>query len=561
MQANSGIARITAIILAVVITAAAIVGIAFYVQQTAPRPPKELVLAFDKEEFELDPVKAGAGSFTGTALNLITQTLVTFDYDMKIVPYLAQSVQQLDARTYVFKLRPNVVFHDGTPLNASAVKFNFERAITGKVLRSADFAIVDRVEVVDDLTVRVILKQVNVDFLASLAYYFGIVSPTAVQKYGADFGVATVVGTGPYQFVEWVRGDHLIMHRFDQYWGTRANIDKITLRIIPEASVRALEVERGTVQGAELTPEGAKRLENRTGIKLSVAAASEFISLSINLNASVQAQPALLDKRVRQALNYAVNRQALAQQIFYGYVTPGVGPITPLMRQYWDPALSKYPVEGDIAKARQLLTEAGYPNGFEMEILSFFPWDPPVVTVLQDQLARVGIRVKILRMELAAGAAKLLVTRDFSTAIHNWGGFGPTPNLLLGQFYDSTQVGDGCYCRWNLQAVKDPVLDDIVRQLRVELDPENVKRLTDQLQRRVIEEAYGVILYYPNRIHATVTALSGYKIHPHPWYGFILKMDALGTNVDYAATTQSSFIPFAVATTLILTLRRAKNTR
>lgn len=500
---------------------------------TPPAPGKPggtFVIGVEKDEPSLDPLFAQAGVASDTVQNAVYETLVVYDFAMKqIVPHLAESYEQIDDVTYVFKIRRGVKFHDGTPLDANAVKKSFDRILTIQSPRQSQLEMVERVEVVDNYTVKFILKYPTPNFLPNLTWGTGVVSPTAVEKYGKDYGTAAAVGTGPFKFVEWVKGDHILLERNPDYWGTKPYLDKVLIRIIPEASVRALELERGGIHAAQLSPSDATRLKESKNIKVLVGPAPRVIMLSINMNASTQGTPALLDKRVRQAISYAVDRQALVNSVEEGYATIGVGIISPAIGAFWNPALQKYPPTADIAKAKELLAQAGYPNGFETTLLNFFPWGLPVATVLQAQLDKVGIKLKINNMEFGAGAVVMLVDRKYDIALHDWAGTGsPTPYGVMGAFYDPTQVGAW---QWNLQNVQDPIMAFLVNEMAIQTDLAAQKGLSDAAQRRAIEEAWGIFLYYPNRIHAVTTSVQGYTLHPHPWYGFVLAMDALNVNV------------------------------
>jgi peptide/nickel transport system substrate-binding protein len=494
------------------------------------KPGGTFIIGVEKDEPSLDPLFAQAGVAADTVQNAIYETLVVYDFQMKeIVPRLAESYEQVDDLTYVFKIRQGVKFHDGTPLDANAVKKSFDRILTIQSPRQSQLDMVARVEVVDNYTVRFVLKYPTPNFLPNLTWGTGVVSPTAVEKYGKDYGTASAVGSGPFKFVEWVKGDHILLERNNDYWGTKPYLDKVLIRIIPEASVRALELERGGIHAAQLSPSDATRLKSSKNVNVLVGPAPRVIMLSINMNASTQGTPALLDKRVRQAISYAINRQALVDTVEEGYAIVGVGIVSPALGAFWNPSLQVYPPTGDIAKAKALLAQAGYPNGFETTLLNFFPWGLPVATVLQSQLDKIGIKLKINNMEFGAGATVMLVDRKYDIALHDWAGTGsPTPYGVMGAFYDPTQIGAW---QWNLENVQDPIMTFLVQEMAIQTDLAAQKGLSDAAQRRAIDEAWGIFLYYPNRIHAVTTTVQGYQLHPHPWYGFVLAMDALGVNV------------------------------
>ena len=493
------------------------------------KPGGTFIIGVEKDEPSLDPIFAQAGVSSDTIQNAIYETLVIYDYDMRIVPRLAESFEQVDDLTYIFKLRTGVKFHDGTPLDATAAKWHFDRIMTVSSPRQGNIGMVDRVEVVDDSTIKFVLKHPSAEFLANIAFSMGLVSPTAVEKYGEDYGTTAAVGTGPFKFVEWAKGDHITLVRNEDYWGTKPYLDEIVIRIIPEVSVRSLELERGGIQAAQLEPSDAIRLKDSDTVDIIMGPANRVIMLSINMNADMQSTPALLNKNVRQAISYAVDRNALVQSVREGFAVPGIGVINPSMKQFWNPSLQVYPSTADIGKAKQLLAEAGYSDGFEFTLLNFFPWGLPVATIVQAQLAEVGITMNINNMEFGAGATQMLVDRKYDMSLNDWAGPGaPTPNAVMGEFYDPAMVGPW---QWNMHNVNDPIMAFIVGELALQTDLAAAKGLSDAAQRKVIDEAWGTFLYYPNRLHASSSSVNGYDMHPHPWYGFVLSMDVFGVNV------------------------------
>jgi peptide/nickel transport system substrate-binding protein len=498
---------------------------------TAPvgKPGGTVIIACEKDENTFDPIFAMSGAFTDTVLNHVYEQLVVNDYQMKIVPQLAESFKMIDDTTYEFRIRKGVKFHDGTDLNAEIVKWNFDRILTTDAPRKGSLLMVDRVDIVDAYTVRFKLKYPTSEFLPALTWGTGIVSKAALEKYGKDYGTTAAVGTGPYKFVEWSKGDHATLERFDGYWGEKPYVDRIVLRVIPEASVRAMALEKGEVHLAQLEASDARRLEKIEGITILLGDPARMITISINMNPKLQGTPALLDKRVRQAINYAIDRKALIESVEEGLAVPGIGPVQPAVKQFWNTSLQVYPYTADIEKAKQLLAEAGYPNGFKTKLLNMFPWGLPVATVIQAQLARVGIEVEIDNVEFGRGAVIMLVERTFDMSLHDWQGIGgQTPYGAVGNFYYSTKVGPW---EWNMQSVNDPILDWLIDDLIRQMETGGQKALSDSIQRRIIEEAYGVILYYPYKIHGSRRTVKGYEVHPDMWYGFIISMPVIGKNV------------------------------
>ena len=255
----------------------------------------------------------------------IVETLVTFpDESTQIVPGLAESwTISKDGLRYIFKLRKGIAFHDGTPFNAEAVKFSIERQILpehpfnklGKYpFANYFFGNVKGVEVVDPHTVEFVLKEPRASFLAVLtAGAASIVSPTAVRKLGADYAL-TPVGTGPFRYASWDRGQRVVLEKNPSYWRHPVALDRVVYRPIVEDQARLTELLTGTLDMiVGVPPDFVAQLENHPKLSLLKQVGSHVWYLGINN----QKKP-FADKRVRQAMNYAVNKEAIARDVLKG---------------------------------------------------------------------------------------------------------------------------------------------------------------------------------------------------------------------------------------------------
>ena len=205
-----------------------------------------LTIVRPTDPVSLDPQLETTAPGAWVYFNML-EPLLTMDEKMQIRPALAASYEVLSPTKVRFKLRPGVKFHDGTPFNAAAVKFTFDRALRGNPpARWASLAgSLSGAEVVDDLTVDIVTREPYGPILRTLAMYcMGIVSPTAVQKMGADFSRAPV-GTGPFKFVEWKTNTHVIIERSPDYWGDRALVDRVVFRVVPEEGARMIALQTG----------------------------------------------------------------------------------------------------------------------------------------------------------------------------------------------------------------------------------------------------------------------------------------------------------------------------
>ena len=238
-------ARFTLAVLVALIVASA-AGLAAPAPAAAQKPGGTLTIVRPTDPVSLDPQLETTAPGAWVYFNML-EPLLTMDEKMQIRPALAASYEVMSPTKVRFKLRPGVKFHDGTPLNAAAVKFTFERALRGNPpARWASLAgPLAGAEVVDDLTVDVMTREPYGPILRTLAMYCtGIVSPTAVQKMGEGFSRAPV-GTGPFRFVEWKTNTHVILERNPDYWGDKALLDRVIFKVVPEEGARMIALQTG----------------------------------------------------------------------------------------------------------------------------------------------------------------------------------------------------------------------------------------------------------------------------------------------------------------------------
>ncbi|WP_438318337.1 ABC transporter substrate-binding protein [Candidatus Caldatribacterium sp. SIUC1] len=332
----------------------------------------------------------------------------------EIEPWLAESWEvSEDGLTFTFHLRRGVKFHDGTDFNADAVVYSFKRQFDPNhpfhqygewAYWQWMFNYVKDVEKVDDYTVRITLSQPNASFLTSMAMFtVAIVSPTACEKYKGDF-FKNPVGTGPFKFVEWVKDDHMTVEAFEDYWGGRPYLDRIIFRVIPDPSVRLLELEKGSIHCMEYpNPDDLERIAKNPDLVLLELPGINVGYLAMNMGEDTPGfQKPFGDVRVRRAINHAINKKAIVEHLYKGTAVPAKNPIPPTMWGYNDD-IEDY--EYDPERAKALLAEAGYPNGFEttlwvMPVSRPYMFDPPkIAEAIQADLEEVGIRANISTVE------------------------------------------------------------------------------------------------------------------------------------------------------------------
>lgn len=379
----------------------------------------------------------------------------------KIIPWLAESWESTDSQTWVFHLRKGVKFHDGTPFNADAVKWNIDRWRDpnnqfrfGRTFEyydsefGKDLAMED-VKVIDDNTIQIKLSQPSAVMLAklSLCGVFGIVSPTAVQAQGDKYGTAggTAIGTGPFKFVEWVRDDHITLARNEDWWGGPPRLARLIFRSIPDNSARLAELQAGTVQQADLAQTDwptAKADPNITFYQ-TPALSTGYISF--------QQCTKPFDKiEVRQAIAHAVNWEALIKP-FYGEYGTLAGSFQPPAILGSNPDVKPYEYNPDMAK--ELLKKAGMPDGFETDfwyipvIRGYFPDSKAIGEAIAADLAKVGIKVNLKTEDWGAYLDDRLAGK-FPMWMLGWGSDNGDPDNYLGwHFYHpvGTPNKEDCY--------------------------------------------------------------------------------------------------------------------
>ncbi|HXA94105.1 MAG TPA: ABC transporter substrate-binding protein [Candidatus Dormibacteraeota bacterium] len=477
-----------------------------------------LVVGLVAEPVALDPAQVTDLNSNRVGRRVV-ETLVAFaDETTQIVPGLAESwTISKDGLSYTFKLRKGISFHDGTPFNAAAVKFSIERQINpehpanklGKYPFAAYFfGNVKAVEVMDDSTVRFILKEPRASFLAILtAGAASIVSPTAAMKLGQDYA-ASPVGTGPFKFATWDHGQRVVLDKNPGYWRFPVKVDHVIFRPITEDQARLTELLTGALDLIVGTPpDFVDQLENNPKVTLQRQVGAHVWYLGFN-----NAKKPFDDKRVRQALNYAVNKDAIVRDVLKGTGAVSKGPVLP---GTWgdDAGLKAFPY--DPARARKLLAEAGLPNGFSTTL-----WVPesgsgmqsPVAmsTIIQSNLKAVGVTVNLQTMEWGTYLAKLRTKEQEMFAL-SWMAGSEDPDLVLYPLLHSSQwtpVGP------NRAMYKNPRFDDVLTQARLTTDQAKRAELYREAQRLLQDDPPWIFIDHEVQTAAYAKRVQGFKLHP-----------------------------------------------
>lgn len=373
-----------------------------------------LVFAAPADATTLDPHNT-TDTESDQVIHMVFDTLLRFDETMTIVGGLAErwSVAP-DGVTWTFHLRRTARFHDGTPVTADSVRRNFARVLdpAQQHKRLVLFEMIDRVEAPDPATVRIVTKYPFGAFEPTMAHISAaIVNPAVAESAGRRFGTTAAMtsGSGPYRVVEWRKDLEIVLERVDGHWRGTPPSRRIVYRPIPEAAARVLALETGDVDViSRVPPTELSRLEKTDGVAVLKTVSVGAQQFRFNLT-----RRPFGDRRVRQAISYAIDRRAIIAALASGFATPSRSALTPIMRGHAD--LGEVPY--DPARARQLLREAGLPNGFRTRIATTprYPMGVELAEAVASQLKAVGIEAAI-------------DVFDWATMVQFWAGLPPARN-------------------------------------------------------------------------------------------------------------------------------------
>ena len=442
----------------------------------------------------------------------VLEGLIGFNAKMEQIPQLAERWDASpDARVYTFYLRKGVKFHDGTPFNAAAVKASFDRIRNpdNKLRRYTLYKIISQIDVLDDSTVRFTLSEPFGAMIATFAHPAGgINSPTAVEKHGKEYG-KNPVGTGPYKFEEWVPNDHLTLVKNPDYWdkNTAAQVDKIIVKPVPEDGTRIAMLQKGDAQFINAVPYA--QAEVVKGDKnLSLAASESIYTFWVAMN--VQKKP-FNDLRVRQALNYAINKEAIIKAVLRGHGKPADSPLAPQVWGYTP--VKTYPY--DPAKAKALLAEAGYPNGFKTILRGTVTTDAKEVMVaIQGQLKQVGVDAEIISLPAATLSAERFKPLAENKGEMDYAGWSPSTGdadwgirpLLTKENWPPSNFTIGFYTH--------PRLEEVVKAALQTSDGAKRKAAYAEAQRIIMDDCPWIFLWVNYLLGGTRANVGGISIQP-----------------------------------------------
>ncbi len=380
--------------------------------------PVTFTLSMAEDPDSLDPHRSAASITEQVMLNVF-DGLLNPTPDGGVEPGIAESYDiSEDGLTYTFTLRPDVFFHNGEPVTPDDVRFTLNRlrGADGEPGLSSEFVDVTAVETPDDRTVVIRLSQPNSSFEKFL---YRAILPAGYQDHATH-----PIGAGPYRFVEYIPQNRIVLERFEQYYGEVGDVERVVVRVITDADARLLALRSGEIDFTNVSPDRIGDVEDRFRV-VRTPANSVFI-LGMN-----NAHAPLDDERVRQAINFAIDRQEIIDFVFNGFGVELASSMSPAMADYYDESLIGM-YDTDLDAARALLAEAGYADGFpiELRVSSHNEIYTNAAQVIQQQLSRVGIEVRIQVIEWSMWLSDVYTTRNFETTLIDFTGkIDPYPVL------------------------------------------------------------------------------------------------------------------------------------
>ena len=501
--------------------AAAITAVTLMVATPAlsQTPPNVLIVGQIAEPKSLDPAAVTAVNDFRILMNVYDGLTRYKDGTLEPEPSLAESwTISDDGKTYTFKLRDGVKFHDGSDFNAEAVKFNFDRMLkddhpyhdTGPFPLSFFFSAVEEVTVKDPLTVEFKLKAPYAPFLSNLAYPTGlIVSPAAVKEFGKDFG-RHPSGTGAFKFAEWDANSKVVITRNQDYWDGAPPLEAVIYRPITDANTRIAEMLSGGLDiMVEVPPDNLAQFKDDPSYKVLEQAGPHVWFLILNLK-----EGPFANKAIRQAANYAINKTALVDNILQGTAEVAAGPTPPAFAWAYNESLEPYPYDPEKAKA--LLKEGGY-NGEE---LTFYVTeggsgmlDPIAMgTAIQADLEAVGMKVKIETYEWNTFLGKVNPGLEGKADMAEMAWMTNDPDTLpylalrTEAWPDKGGFNSGYY--------SNAKVDELLEKARESTDQDERAKLYQEMQAIVQEDAPWVFVANWKQNAVTRASVENFKLQP-----------------------------------------------
>ena len=442
-------------------------------------------------------------TYVGTVvMTALCDKLFDFDAKLNIVPVLASSYEWADDKTLLIRLRSGVQFQNGEPFDANAVKYTLERHLTASgSFRRSEIGAMDYTEVVDPLTVRVVMKQPFSPFVAILTDRAGMMlPPKAAEAGGKEFGLHPVCA-GPFRFGERVAQDHITLERFPGYWDAeRIHYDRVTYRIIPDSSIRLANLKADTLDMTEIAPLDADSVKHDTKLSLVSVPSLGYGALTINTGQYPKADTPLgRDPRVRHAFELSLDREAISQVVYAGMYQPNAqatSAISPLYVQ------EVAPPRRDVAKARALLKEAGVTVPLTVPLIVYnTPQNVQAGEVIQSMAAEAGFTVQVNAMEF--GTALAAVQRgDYAMVLGGWSGLLDTDSNAWSFLHSGGAL--------NMARYSNQTVDELLDHARTIGDTAQRQQIYEGVWQQESKDLPIIYLWTPRNIVGLSNKVSGF---------------------------------------------------
>ncbi|WP_199860644.1 ABC transporter substrate-binding protein [Oceanobacillus damuensis] len=455
---------------------------------------KELNMALSVDPDGLDPHRTTAAS-TFQVTNNIYDTLVKVTPDGEFEAGLAESWKvSEDGLTITFTLRDGVVFHNGREMTAEDVKYSFNRLMDEESPRAGDFANIIEINVIDELTIEFVTEELNVALLSDFAYpWTAIVAQEASEELRNQ-----PVGTGPFMLEEWIPQQQLVLTKNEKHYDP-ALLETITFNMMPDATSQVSALQAGELDVIAVTGDLVSQFEGNDAFTI-----LENEANSIQLMAMNTANEALGDERVRQAINYAVNKEALIETVWWGYGQEIGSHYPPILKEYVD---TNDVITYDPEQAKELLADAGYADGLELDM--YLPASYPAYVdagqVIADELGNVGITANIEIVEWATWLSDIYAGRQYDlTVVGHTGRLDPY--VLLSRYHTDSEEN---YFNYSNERV-----DEILTLVQEEQDDTKRMALYEELQEILAEEVPAFYIQSPTALTVTSSDVAGYEAYP-----------------------------------------------
>ena len=466
---------------------------------------KILTMAQKAEIKTLDPQKA-TDSVSRSIIKLINQTLVYIDNEGNIVPELAQEITKVSPKETLIKIKNDIKFSNGETLTIDDVLFSLERAKASPKM-SQDLYMIESFEKVDDRTLKINTLYDAGNLLHKLASGgVAIINKKAFEK-----DENNIVGTGMFKLKEWVAGEKLVLERNEFFKDSKSNIDTLVVKFVPEANSRMIMLETGEIDLArDLLPLDFKKISEDTKFTTVEIETPSNMFLGFDLRNEL-----LVDKRVRQAIAYAINNEDLVKTVFNGSASVATSPVPKITTGHNENS-NNYPQ--NIEKAKQLLAEAGYPNGFNIEL--FVSEDNQridMAVIIQDNLKKIGINAEIKTFQWAAYVSTIENPNIIKPLfIMSWNISNDDPDEVLYPLYHSSQID----AHTNVVFYKNEKFDNLISEARETTDKEKRMKLYEEAQDIIQEDLPHYTLVYPKQNFAYKASIKNIKYNKRAYLDF-----------------------------------------